>query len=254
MKKGLRGLVTSVVRISPHLIKISFRLSQGLRYFPGQSVWISRSEQSDALGAEQCFQLCGCPELAYRTNHYEVLAETSFYRECVRGLGKIRMGDLIKVKGPYGQFWPLAARPETNVVWIATPELLGPYLACVQSKNFERVRPRKIVLLIEVKNEEELPARELFESKGVTVIPCITQPQKWIDGFWGRLVDLFRSDRFKLDFNNARFFVSTEPHLSGEIWNYLVHERGVNPSQITEESVSSNQESSEKVLAFFKAA
>ncbi len=254
MKKGIRGLVTSVIRVSPHLIRISFRLSQGLRYFPGQSVWMYRAEQNDAGSLEPCFQLCGCPELAYRTNHYEVLAETAFYRDSVRGLGRVKMGDLIQVKGPFGQFWPLAARPETNVVWIATPQLLGPYLACVQSRNFEKVRPRKIVLLIEVKTEQEIPERKLFESKGVTVIPCITQPQNWVDGFWGRLIDLIKSDRFKLPFHDARFFVSTDPQLSGELWNCLVYEKGVNPAQITEESVSSSQEVSGKFLGFFKAA
>jgi len=254
MKSGLRGLITSIVRLSPHLLKISFRLSTGIRYFPGQSVWLSLSDKGRALGSELCVQLCGCPDLAFRTNHYEVLAETAFYRDSIQGLGRIRVGDLLKVRGPSGQFWPLAARPQNDVIWIATPELLGPYLSCIQSKNFERVRPRKILLLVEVKTEQDLPCRELFEAKGVTVIPCITQPTNWVDGFWGRLIDLLKADRFKLDFKNARFFVSANTTLSGDLWNYLVHERGVDPAQIVEESISSAQNTTEKILSFFRAA
>lgn len=236
-KQIIRGLVTSVTRVSSTLSKVQVRLSHGLKYHPGQSIWISpMTSRFMGSGVTGFYQLCGCPEAALRSNNYEFLVETNPVLGLLRGLGKVRPGDFLEVEGPFGTFWPLRARPEENVVWIATPEKLGPFLACVQSSNFERIRPRKILLLVQVANEEALPYRELFESKGVAVIPCFQHPSQWVNGFLGGLSTLMRHEKFRLDFKTARYFISAASPLVQEVWNLLVHEKGVPSNQVVHEA------------------
>lgn len=231
MGNPLRGIITSTKRVAPTLLLVRFRLSQGLKYFPGQSIWFS-SLQSKGFCS---FQLSGCPTDSLRTNSYEVLMETRFQSDEILGFGKVKVGTLFLAKGPFGKFWPLGARPDQPLVWIASAKKLGPYLACVQSQSFRRIRPRQILLLVEMDSENELPFRDFFESQGITVIPCVAQPQSWIDGFWGRIADLLKHKRFKLDFQQARFFVSMAPSQAVEVWNTLTKDKAIDPSQITEE-------------------
>lgn len=231
MSSPLRGIITSTKRVGPTLLLVRFRLSHGFKYFPGQSIWFS-SLQSKSYCS---FQLSGCPTDSLRTNSYEVLMETRFHSDEVPGFGKVKEGTLFLAKGPFGKFWPLSAKRDQPLVWIASAKKLGPYLACVQSQSFRRIRPRQILLLIEMESESELPFREFFESQGITVIPCVSQPQGWIDGFWGKVTDLIKHKRFKLDFHQARFFISMIPSQTAEIWDVLVKTKQIDPSQITEE-------------------
>jgi len=217
----MRGLVTSVTRVSPTLSKIQVRLSQGLKYFPGQSIWISPlSERLMSGGLTGFYHLSGCPDTALRTNQYEFLAETNPILGLIRGLGNVRVGDFLKVEGPIGSFWPLSARPEENIIWIASPAKLGPFLACVQSKNFQRVRPKKIVLLMEMSSKEQFSFREIFESQGVKVV------------LWGEVNELLRNDWVRLDFKNSRFFISAEKPLLRDLWSTLVNEKQVANRQV----------------------
>lgn len=226
-----RGIITSTKRVTPTLLLVRFRLSAALKYFPGQSIWFF-SLQSRGISS---FQLSGCPNDSLRTNSFEVLMETRFQSNEVLGFGTIKVGTLFIAKGPSGKFWPLCVRPEQPLVWIASSQKIGSYLACVQSDSFRRIRPRQILLIVEMENESELPLRKFFESKGISVIPCVSQPQGWIDGFWGRAVELLNNHRFKLDFTCARFFVSMGQADNAEIWNCLVKSKKIDPSQITEE-------------------
>lgn len=256
----MRGLVTSVTRVSSTLSKVQVRLSHGLKYHPGQSIWISPvSTRFMGGGVTGFYQLCGCPELALRSNTYEFLVETNPVLGLLRGLGKVRPGDFLKIEGPFGSFWPLSARPEEHVVWIASPEKLGPMLACVQSNSFQRIRPRKILLLVEVPSEDQLPYREIFESKGVTVIPCVQNPSEWVDGFWGKITSLMKSEKFRLEFKTARFFISGAAPLVQEVWQFLVYEKGVSPNRLVQEgdralNQSMNEKFREKVSEQLKAA
>ncbi len=222
--QAMRGLVTSVTRVSPTVSKIQVRLSFGLKYFPGQSIWISPlSERLIGGGLTGFYHLCGCPETALRTNQYEFLAETNPLLGLIRGLGIVKVGDFLKVEGPIGAFWPLSARPEQNLVWVASPAKLGPFLACVQSQNFQRIRPKNIVLLVEMHSEETFSFREIFESRGVKVV------------HWGKVSDLLKSDWVRLDFRNSRFFISTEKPLLRELWSLLINEKQVSNDQILHE-------------------
>ncbi|NBX75248.1 MAG: hypothetical protein EBQ92_01680 [Proteobacteria bacterium] len=225
----MRGLVTSVTRVSPTVSKIQVRLSNGLKYFPGQSIWISPlSERLIGGGLTGFYHLCGCPETALRTNQYEFLAETNPLLDLVRGLGKVKVGDFLKVEGPIGSFWPLSARSGETLVWIASPAKLGPFLSCVQSQNFQRIRPRKIVLLMEMQNEETFAFREVFESRGIRVIQ------------WGKLPEILRGDWIRLDFRNSRFFISAEKPMLRDLWSLLSHEKQVPNRQILHEEKVNN--------------
>lgn len=239
--KAMRGLVTSVTRVSSTLSKIQVRLSHGLKYFPGQSIWISPlSERLMGGGLTGFYQLCGCPEKALRSNQYEFLAETNPVLNLIRGLGKVKPGDFLKVEGPFGSFWPLSARPDDFIIWIASPEKLGPFLACVQSKNFQRIRPQRIILLVEATSEETVPFLDEFESRGV-------------------VVRRFNWDRVEMDIKRARFFISAEKPLLREVWSTLVHEKGVSAEQIIHHGVgmapcSYGEALREKIIDHLKAA
>jgi len=250
MANQYRGIITSTKRVTPTLLLVRFRLSGALKYFPGQSIWFF-SLQSRQFSS---FQLSGCPNDSLRTNSYEVVMETRFQSDEVLGFGPIRVGTLFTAKGPFGKFWPLSGRPEQPLVWIASSRKIGTYLACVQSQSFRRVRPRQILLILEMENESELSLRNFFESKGVTVIPCVSEPQTWIDGFWGHAVDLLNNHRFKLDFSQARFFISMGQTEVAEIWNCLVKSKKTDPSQITEEWELGQRNQSEDLLVEQEAA
>ncbi|MFM8270307.1 MAG: hypothetical protein ACKN9V_08980, partial [Pseudomonadota bacterium] len=160
---------------------------------------------------------------------------------------------------PFGTFWPLSAGPDDLLVWIASPEKLGPFLSCVLSQNFKRIRPQKIILLIEDTHEENIPFRELFEAKGVVVIPCVYQPLKWVDGFWGKVTELIKGENFRLDSQKTRFFISAEKPLLREVWTTLVHDRGVREENILHHGQGMNSSSygeklREKIVEQLKAA
>jgi len=189
--KIMRALVTSVANVSPTLKKITFRLSQGLNYEPGQSVRIGG----------KLYALCSCPEEAVRTNSYEILVEKQPLGSPKEEIELMREGDFLKVEGPFGEFFPLRAQPFEEIIWLATPSQLGAFLSSIRSKKFLRLRPIKILLIVEVTDEREFPFRELFEANGVSVITCVTQPFHWVEGFWGKMSDFVKSKRLNLDFH-----------------------------------------------------
>lgn len=217
--QAMRGLVTGVTRVSSTVSKIQVRLSHGLKYQPGQSLWISPlSERLITRGLTGFYELCGCPETALRTNQYEFLAETNPILGLIRGLGQVKVGDFLKVEGPFGTFMPLSVKTEEWVVWIATPGKLGPFLSCIQSRQFQLTRPRRIILLVETPQRETVPFKELFESHGISVISGVTQA--------------LLHEKFKLNFKKSRFFVSADKPLLREVWSTLIHKKGVVAGQI----------------------
>jgi len=235
--KGIRGFVTQVTRISHSLTKISFRLSQSLFYQPGQSIFIELVTSENKNKRKQVYTLCGAPEEAYRTNHYEILAESHPVTGMVEGLGKVRAGDLLKVEGPVGNFAMERVASHDQVVWLATLSGLGPFLSFVRSQQFKRLKANRIVLLVDVIHERDLIYREVFESKGITVIPCVAQPQDWVDGFWGKVNALLKSGRFRVNFGNATFFIAGEETLSSEWVKTLITEKSVAPNKIVREQL-----------------
>jgi ferredoxin-NADP reductase len=224
MNQGIRGLITELSYVSPSLVKVCFRLSVGLKFHPGQGVIIDN----------QFHFLSGSPEESFKTNQYEILVSPQQLSSETSGRLNLRPAQLIQVEGPLGNFWPLSARPHQDVVWLSDPQGLAPFLAAIRSPQFHRVRPQKIVLIVEVSEEENLPFRELFEAHNVVVIPCITHPSKWVEGFWGKVQDLFQSARFNLDFQRAKFFISAEQE-SIEKWrSILVEEKNVASVNVVE--------------------
>lgn len=233
--KGIRGFVTRVTRVSTTLSKISFRLSQGLVYKPGQSVLLEVCGKKPGAHQKKVYNLCGAPEEAYRTNNYEVLAESHPHTGAIDGLGTVRAGDLLRVEGPLGSLSLERMGPEQPAVWLATPSGLAPFLSFIRSKGFNRMRPNRIVLLVDVIQESDLVYREEFEAKGISVIPCITRPRDWVDGFWGKANALLKGGRFRVSFSEATFFISSEDALATELVKTLITEKGVAPDRIVRE-------------------
>lgn len=251
-----RGLVTSVTKVSAHLVRITLRVSRGLKYHPGQWIRLAHNVTELRRGEFTSFQLSSCPTQALRTNQYEVFAETGLLPQFVKGLGRVRVGDLLWLEGPFGNFWPLSARPHEQVVWVATPASIGPFLSCIRSQNFEKMRPRKILLIVQVSREDEMPWRKCFESKGVTVLPCVEYPSEWIEGFWGSVLGLFNHSALKLDFSKCRFFLSLENSTNQEVFQALVEKKRVSVNQIVMNSEKTTQAGSvkERTSRFFQAA
>ncbi|NDG26447.1 MAG: hypothetical protein EB120_04640 [Proteobacteria bacterium] len=142
--KGIRGFVTQVTPVSSALTKVTFRLSEGLKYQPGQSVWLEVTRSYGSAVASQRFALCGDPVQAIRTNSYEV-----------------------------------------------------------------------------------------------------TQPDEWIQGFWGKAISLLKSKKFQLDFSRARFFVSAGEGVSEEVVKMLTEEKGVRREQIAKDILHARLTSSQ---------
>ncbi|NBX92430.1 MAG: hypothetical protein EB078_09800 [Proteobacteria bacterium] len=243
--KGIRGFVTQVTPVSSALTKVTFRLSEGLKYQPGQSVWLEVTRSYGSAVASQRFALCGDPVQAIRTNSYEVLAHSHSANGVLCGLGKIKVGDLLRVEGPVGSFNIADTQSSEDVVWLATPSGLGPFLAFIQSESFQKNRPKRTLLLVEAYRETEIAFQALFESKGVTVIPCVTQPDEWIQGFWGKAISLLKSKKFQLDFSRARFFVSAGEGVSEEVVKMLTEEKGVRREQIAKDILHARLTSSQ---------
>lgn len=228
MSRGIRGLITEVSYVSSHLVKVGFRLSVGLKYHPGQGILINN----------QFYLLSGSPEEAFRTNHYEILISTEDQTIGSVTSSTFHPAQIIQVEGPVGSFWPLSARPHQDVVWISDVQGLAPFLAAVRSAAFRRIRPPKIVLIVEVADEEELPFREIFEAHNVVVIPCVTRPTRWVDGFWGKVEDLLRSSRFRLEFQQAKFFLSVHDETKTKV-RALLTEKRVAASNVEEPKILS---------------
>lgn len=227
MNRGIRGLVTEVNYVSSDLVKVGFRLSVGLKYHPGQGVLINN----------QLHLLSGSPEESLKTNQYEILVNPELLNLGSGTSLGFHPAQIIQVEGPVGSFWPLSARPHQDVVWVCNVQGLAPFLAAVRSAAFRRIRPPKIVLIVEVAEEEELPFRDIFEAHNVVVIPCVTHPTRWVDGFWGRVEDLFRSSRFRLDFERAKFFLSIPEETKGKLLSILLSEKRVAVSNVEEPEI-----------------
>jgi predicted ferric reductase len=167
--------------------------------------------------------------------------QKQFGLEPTEGIQRVKAGDFFKVEGPLGHFSPIGSDPREENIWLTTPSELGVFLSFIQSREFQKVRPIKILLIVEVADERELHFREIFEAHHVTVISCVTQPSFWVEGFWGKMTDFLKSKRLRLDFQSSRFFIAANANLSKEIKRVLIEERNVLFSKIeclTEGSVA----------------
>lgn len=153
-----------------------FRLRGKLKFAPGQFVQISLDHFGEAT-----FAPCSDPE------------NNAFFELCIRGCGgttneliKLLPGDSMKIRGPYGNGWPIAKLLGKEIVLIAG----GLGLVPLRPLIFELIRNKKefkkIVLIAGAKSDHHL----LFEEDLLSWAKKLNQIEAYVENrqrdFWGK--------------------------------------------------------------------
>lgn len=113
-------------------------------------------------------------------------------------LYKLKAGDVFKGMVPYGDFC-FEKKEDKGVCFIATGTGIAPFRSMLRSKSFLENPPKKSVLLLGVREEDELLYVNEFSDYPIGTgklhfAPCVSRPKtSSFSGFKGRVTDYLRS-------------------------------------------------------------
>lgn len=180
-------------------------------YKPGQYVNMTLEVENDPKGNTRQFSIASSP-----TEDFLMFATKISDSPFKQKFSKLEKGDVVKVRGPFGQFI-LEEDPNKQHVMLSGGIGITPLRAMIKYATDKKL-PLKIVLLYSNKTPEEIAFSEEFEkwekqNENLKIVNTITRPEeskeKW-EGKTGRIDDRMIRE-FVPDFKKAEFYVVGPP-------------------------------------------
>ncbi|MCO6413455.1 MAG: FAD/NAD(P)-binding protein [Thiogranum sp.] len=224
----MQAEVVNRVEESPTIFTLSLRLvdeqqHNNYRFAPGQFNMLYQY----GVG-EIPISIVGDPSEPYLLQH-----TIRTVGRVTRGFAKLKVGDRIGLRGPFGRGWPLDAVQGRDVLIVTGGLGCAPVVPVINHVLHRRGQVGRIAILQGVKHSEDFIWRERYEQwdaepdTQILLAADVSGPN-W-KGFTGRVTALF--DKLDIDFANS-ITMMCGPELMMISAARLLLERGVSPAMI----------------------
>ncbi len=224
----MQAEVVDRVEESPTIFTLSLRLvdeqqHNNYRFAPGQFNMLYQY----GVG-EIPISIVGDPQEPYLLQH-----TIRIVGRVTRGFAKLRVGDRIGLRGPFGRGWPLEAVRGRDVLIVTGGLGCAPVVPVINHVLHRREQSGRIAILQGVKHSEDFIWRERYEQwdaepdTQILLAADVSGPS-W-KGFTGRVTTLF--EKLDIDFANS-ITMMCGPELMMISAAQLLVERGASPDLI----------------------
>ena len=155
-------------------------------------------------------------------------------------LYRLKAGDVFRGMVPYGDFI-YEKKEGKGVCFVSTGTGIAPFRSMVHSKEFQENPPTSTMLLLGVRDEEELLYMNEFNDYSIGTsgkmqwVPCVSRPKvEKYGGFKGRVTDYLRQLPGHTPFLNLDYYLCGGGAMIDEVKKILA-EKGVEKDSIHQE-------------------
>ncbi len=164
--------LAKVEKIAPQVKLFTFDLGERFDFIPGQFIMLELN------GVKRAYSLASLPG----KKTIELCITIVSGGKLTSKLDKMKVGEGIKVIGPYAMFGREILNTKNDIMFIATGSGVAP-MRCLVNHLLQEKFPHKIDLLFGFRYEEDYLFNEEFEEleknyKNFSVIPTISRPRK----------------------------------------------------------------------------
>lgn len=180
------------------------------------------------------------------------------YRLCVKlveggpgstYLAGLKTGDVFRAYAPYGDFSYDPPQPGRSVCFISTGTGVAPFRAMALSSAFHENPGKNAMILFGARTEKEIIYPGFFESRGLQVINCVSQPRGDWTGFRGRVTDYLRGLPLEWPWQSTDFYICGNGEMIDEVRRILIDGRGVPSTSVHQEVYFTSRITSAEAVA-----